>query len=492
MPHFFIILFKINLVLLLFAAVYYLVLRRLTFYVINRVFLVFGILFSTAYPLINLTAFFSRHQAVPEFVPQFNQNVSQLAQQESVYWSLLSILFYAGVILMAIRLIIQFVSLYRVHKNSDPGWFGDYKIRVLKEEVSPFSFWKTIYVNPLLHRNHDLNSILEHERVHVEEWHTIDIILAEICVVFYWFNPGVWLMKKAVKENIEFITDAKILKKGINKKSYQYSLLHVGNLQPCTTIVNNFNISDLKMRIKMMNARRSSPLNLSRYLFFLPALLLVTLAFTIKKREIQKDFSPSNEAVTPHSDRMDVLTIQKVALKSAKRKIAEKEQLTKAVLTVHDAGNIITSAIQSIHKPDSVAVSLKAIQDDYKMVKSGEFISLSGKNSNGKITKIRISYADTAVYKFALTKRVNTSLDGKEDDQRTEKDKKVTMVLTSRYVQSADSAVKKGSIFLNGQKISENQLKNKIDPNKIGSIDIMNGKPGNGGLEKGIYIYTKD
>ena len=107
-----------------------------------------------------------------------------------------------------------------------------------------------------MHNENELNTILTHEQIHVKQWHTLDIILAELSVVFYWFNPGIWLMKRAVKENLEFITDEKILKRGMDKKAYQYSLLDVGNIVPAIEIVNNFNLSDLKKRIKMMNAKR--------------------------------------------------------------------------------------------------------------------------------------------------------------------------------------------------------------------------------------------
>lgn len=299
MPHFFIILFKINLVLVLFAAAYHLVLRKLTFYTLNRVFLFFGISFSTVYPFINLTEVLDGFRSTPAFLPQLNQNINRLAQQDSVslLWQVLTFVFYAGVLFMASRLIIQFISLRRVHKNSKPGRVDNFKVRILNDEVSPFSFWQTIYINPLLHKKEDLKNIIEHERVHVEEWHTLDIVLAEISLVFYWFNPGVWLMKKAVRENIEFVTDAKILKKGIDKKAYQYSLLDVGTLRPSVAIVNHFNLSDLKKRIKMMNSKRSSTINLTRYVFVLPALLFLTLAFTIDKKKVQKRLRPINEII---------------------------------------------------------------------------------------------------------------------------------------------------------------------------------------------------
>lgn len=330
MPYFFLVLLKINLVLILFSASYYLILRRLTFYYLNRVFLVFGIVFSSAYPFIDLTALFSNRPTIPAFIPTFNQNVKQFVQQDSVslLWEILTVVFYIGVLLMAVRLLIQFISLRKMHQKSAAGKLQNFNVRILSEEVSPFSFWQTIYINPAMHKGQDLNNILEHEKVHVEEWHTLDIILAEVCVVFYWFNPGVWLMKKAVRENIEFITDAKILKKGIDKKAYQYSLLDVVNLQPSIALVNNFNLSDLKKRIIMMNAKRSSKMNLSRYLLVLPVLLFVTLAFTIDKKNVQKTIAPLTdvlEITLPNSDTRSAIIKPAKARKKAKT-VASRQQ----------------------------------------------------------------------------------------------------------------------------------------------------------------------
>lgn len=301
MPELLLILLKINLVLLLFAAAYFAVLRRLTFYTLNRAFLATGILFSTIYPFINLTDFFHRQEqlnpAMAAFVPELN--VNELVKNEFIlsYWDWALIVFYLGVLVMAIRLFAQFISLYRVHRQSSPGFVRNLNVRILQGELSPFSFWQTVYVNPNLHSPTELDNILAHEQVHVKDWHTLDIILAEVSVVFYWFNPGVWLMKKAIKENIEFITDAKIVRRGVDKKAYQYSLLGVGNLNSSVALVNHFNLSDLKKRIKMMNAKRSSPQKLLIYAFLLPVLLLSTLAFTIDRKVVSDSLVPIGRAI---------------------------------------------------------------------------------------------------------------------------------------------------------------------------------------------------
>lgn len=277
MPQFFIVLFKINLALFLFGAAYFLVLRRLTFYRLNRAYLAFGILFSSVYPFLELDNFFLRHPAMQQ---QIRSIVPEL-QKPLLNWSWIYIAFFSGVFFFLLRLCLQYFSLHQLHKKSSPGWVGNFKVRLLADTISPFSFWQSVYVNPSLHGDEELKNILEHERIHVKDWHSLDILLAELTVVFYWFNPGVWMIKKAVKENLEFITDEKVLRLGIDRKGYQYSLLEVGKLKPAAMMVNNFTISDLKRRIQMMNQRRSSAFNLGRYILLVPVLATVTLAFTV-------------------------------------------------------------------------------------------------------------------------------------------------------------------------------------------------------------------
>jgi hypothetical protein len=99
-------------------------------------------------------------------------------------------------------------------------------------------------------------------------------------------------MNKAVKENLEFITDEKVLKRGVDKKAYQYSLLNTGKGSVAASFANSFNIADLKKRIVMMNVKRSSRLTLSRYAFVLPVLLLTALSFTVSKKKVINYFAP--------------------------------------------------------------------------------------------------------------------------------------------------------------------------------------------------------
>jgi len=328
MPQLFLILLKINVVLVLFSIAYYTLLRKLTFYKLNRFFLLLGMVFATVYPFINLTAFI--RFTAPEsklriWVPQVKDQLTLLMEARiAQLWTLAECIFYAGLLVMSIRLMMQLVSLYRVHRKSFSGEINNFRVRILKEKISPFTFWQNIYINPEIHAKQELENILEHEQIHVKQWHTVDILLAEISLVFYWFNPGVWLMKKAVKENLEFITDQKILTKGIDPKAYQYSLLGASTAEMPVALVSHFNLNDLKKRIVMMNKKRSSRFNLFLYAFVVPCLLMLTLAFTFDKTEVKskvknivgiKDVTPVVPSLQIHTE----TSAKKLSLNPKKR-----------------------------------------------------------------------------------------------------------------------------------------------------------------------------
>ena len=295
MPALFVFLLKVNVALLLFCAGYYLVLRHLTFYTLNRIYLVAAILFATVYPYINIAGFFQQHQQIAKPVQLVALNWQEPATAfikplaTPYYWHWAGLVFWAGVALLASRLFMQLFSLYKLYRKSTAGQIHAHDVRLINIASGPFSFWKSIFINPANIKTADLKSILMHEQVHVNQWHTLDILIAELSTIFYWFNPGVWLMKKAIRENIEFLTDRKILKSGVETRHYQYSLVSVSfAASPSNTLFNHFNISAIKKRIIMMNAERSSKFMLSRYAVIMPLILICLIAFNSSKAELVK------------------------------------------------------------------------------------------------------------------------------------------------------------------------------------------------------------
>ena len=295
MPALLIYLLKVNVALLLFCLGYYTVLRRLTFYTLNRAYLILAIIFCSLYPIINFTTVVQNHQQLAKPLQVIIIDLGNRAQNiskpivQTDYWQWVIMVFWVGVGLMTVRLIIQFFSLFNLYRRSKPGLVNRQQVRLMNDNSNPFSFWRQIYINPQLHSETELDSIIAHEQVHVKQWHTLDVLLAELSLIFYWFNPGVWMIKKAIGENLEFITDRKILQQGADAKSYQYSLLYTCVNTSSNAIVNHFNISTIKKRIMMMNSKKSAVYNLTRYGFIVPAVLVLLLAFgTSKAAFIQK------------------------------------------------------------------------------------------------------------------------------------------------------------------------------------------------------------
>lgn len=292
MPALFIYLIKANIVLTLFYLAYRFGLRRLTFYTLNRYFLLSGIACAALFPLLNFQDLFQSQaqeaaiHSTDYYAIDWNA-LQQYAASENFFtiWNILQYIFWTGAAVMLIRFVFQLISLLKIHLQSESGKINNESVKLMSGKINPFSFFKNLYINPALHSPDELHTILSHERIHMRQWHSLDILAGEINHIFYWFNPGAWLMKTAIRENLEFITDRALLKSGINAKKYQYILLKTVTGQQGVQLANNFNLSHLKKRIMMMNKTKSSDLHLLRYLLMLP--LLATISLLMSSSEAQ-------------------------------------------------------------------------------------------------------------------------------------------------------------------------------------------------------------
>lgn len=285
MPDLIIYFLKCNLALILFCAVHYFLLRPLTFYNLNRFYLLFALIFSLFFPLVNVQSWFADSPVLTgELVYVMIPDWEQVPITQVSFWDVLSVLFVLGSLYFLLRLGIRLYSLWLLHKQSVPARWQQIDYRQVFEQISPFSFWKSIYLNLQSHQEDDLAKIFEHELIHVRGLHTFDILLAECCRLVCWFNPAAWFIRHAIHENLEFIADRRVIRNGIDKKVYQLSLLNVATVEhPKGLPINNFNFKSLKRRIMMMNKKKSSGLHVGKYVFAIPVLALFLLMFTISK-----------------------------------------------------------------------------------------------------------------------------------------------------------------------------------------------------------------
>lgn len=292
-------LLQVNGALLLFCALYYLGLRRLTFFRLNRAVLLAGLLLAPLYPLIDWAAWLAPaaplRAGLRELAPQWQLIRPAVAAPTGptlADWLLGA--YWAGVAMLTGRLLVQLLSVYRLHRGSRPEVVAGVPVRVLAAEVAPFAFWRTVYLNPRLHPAAELPAVLCHEQVHVREWHTLDVLLAQLSLIWFWFNPGMWLLRRALHENLEFSTDYEVLRSGqLDAKSYQYSLLHHSLGGPPNALVSSFNLHLLKTRIAMMNQPQSRPRQAARYLLLLPLAALLALGSCDRQIEQIKTIDPA-------------------------------------------------------------------------------------------------------------------------------------------------------------------------------------------------------
>ncbi|MEO5681110.1 MAG: M56 family metallopeptidase [Chitinophagaceae bacterium] len=277
------------------------VLRPLTFYQCNRFYLLGYSLLSFAIPFIDITPWVVRssHQLINNMptignytIEKGNPQVEQLSLlQRLTFTDWVLIAFCAGAAVVLIKLVTQYLSLRRIREQAILLNSGSaIQLYETNAPVSPFSFGNAIYFNRQLHTGEELQRIIQHEFVHVKQRHTIDLLLGELLCVVNWFNPFAWLIRNSIRQNLEFIADNNVVANGLDKKEYQYLLLKVVGI-PQYSIASNFNFSNLKKRIAMMNKMKSTRLHLTKFLFVLPLMAVLLLAFRNKITDHnQKEF----------------------------------------------------------------------------------------------------------------------------------------------------------------------------------------------------------
>ncbi len=271
-------LLKVNIIVAVFFLFYRVFLRKETFYQWNRYYFLLAIPCAFLFPWIEISYFFSPKQVLTiqqMTSPLLPIHVSGRSSGFTTEQGILLIMAIGTGILLC-RLGIQLVSLLQIRVNSKPGGsFNHYRILNLQTKNNPFSFFQTIYINPELHTQEDIQTILKHEYIHVRQKHSFDILLFELTCAFCWYNPFVWLLKQAVRQNIEFYTDKQVLKTGCDRRHYQHELLKVSQIPSFLGIANNFNFNHLKQRIMMMNKQPSNRGRLLKYALIFPLLLSV-------------------------------------------------------------------------------------------------------------------------------------------------------------------------------------------------------------------------
>ena len=269
----------VNIYLLLFYGFYVLLLRKETFFQLNRIYLITAALLSFFIPVIQSNwvknlfitqqvqhTIYSSPLAVYQFKPIQHTHVT--------LGEILVIAYLIGMIFLLGRLALQLIALNRIMNETKPQ--------------AAFSFFKKI---KLAEDQKDNEVIVAHERVHAKQWHSADVLMIEAVMIINWFNPVVYLYRYAIKHIHEYIADRQAVKLGTDKADYALLLLSQTFNAPAHQLVNPFfNHSLLKQRIMMLQKNKSQKIALVKYGLSAPlfVLMLVLSSATVTNSKTVK------------------------------------------------------------------------------------------------------------------------------------------------------------------------------------------------------------
>ena len=204
--------------------------------------------------------------------------------------SLLWAIYFVGVILVLLKMIYGLFKIYRYNTQGQKMNFNEYRIITTEEVHLPFSFFNDIYVSrhvPLLDHIH---TILEHEKIHIRQWHTLDVLMAEMVHAFFWFNPVMIFYKRALRQAHEYLADDLICRKN-SVSSYTELLLSKSQSGLELALTNQFFHSQIKKRIQMMTTHKTNRSAAWKYALVLPLLMgLVVLFSSSSIKQKTEDF----------------------------------------------------------------------------------------------------------------------------------------------------------------------------------------------------------
>ena len=311
---------KINVGIALFYAFYRLFLHKDTFFHWRRTALLGFLGISFLYPMLNLQDWVKAHEPMVAMADLYATTllseieINEVTITAGVNWkdiafTSLKAIYLCGVILLSVRFIVQLTGIIRLRIRCKAIQIQGIHVYALDKANGPFSFFHWIFIHPESHTEEELSEILVHELTHARQMHSIDVILADWMCIACWFNPFAWLMKREIRNNLEYMADQHVLQTGYDYKTYQYHLLGLAHHKAAATLYNSFNVLPLKNRITMMNKKRTKRIGRTKYLMFLPLAALLMIISNIEvvartTKDFAKDVIQAVEEKTGQIDEM--------------------------------------------------------------------------------------------------------------------------------------------------------------------------------------------
>lgn len=340
-------LLKLNLALIVLFGFYKLMFSGDTFFALRRATLIGMYLVAMLVPGLNCSYWINKSVGMVSMANEYAAIVLPAVTVTpgdggSIGWETTAMTIYTMVAcLLLLRFFWQLVSIVRLRNKCRTTDINGTKVYLLESDEGPFSFFNWIFINPTKHNRQETDEIMTHELAHCRQLHSIDVLFTELFAIVFWANPFVWLLKREVRLNLEYLADNNVLAGGTDSKKYQYHLLGLAYRKNVATISNNFNVLPLKKRIKMMNKKRTKRIAKVKYALYIPlaaALLVVSNIETVArnianvakampmakasvKQEKMVDLSFSNKATVAVESRKNVQSTEAIERKDNKMEV---------------------------------------------------------------------------------------------------------------------------------------------------------------------------
>lgn len=302
MGMFFIYSIKVAICLVAFYLFYKLLLSRDTFHAFNRATLLLLMLLSLVLPFVSLSI------DEPTVVNNGMVQVEQLLvagvtgeDTQPASLTLVQVLFMVymvGVVVSVGREIVSLSGLYKLISGRDHVTIDNgIRIIVIDGDMAPFSWFNNIVISRSDYES-GRREILIHEMAHISHHHSLDILLCNVLLIFQWFNPAVWLLRRELRNIHEYEADEAVLASGANAAEYQLLLIRKAVGERLFSMANNLNHNSLKKRITMMLTKRSNPWNRVKVLLTVPVAAVAVVAFATPKAEsLSREIEHESDAI---------------------------------------------------------------------------------------------------------------------------------------------------------------------------------------------------
>ena len=203
------------------------------------------------------------------------------------------------------------------------------RIYTMQGDISPFSWFRYIIMSEKDWQENRREIVL-HEMAHIRRCHSMDVAVCNMMIVFQWYNPAAWLLKRELQTVHEYEADEAVLSAGVDANHYQMLLIRKAVGERLFSMANNLNHNSLKKRITMMKIKRTNPVQKAKIAFVLPLAAMTVAAFASQKVEnLSEKVEQESEAFSSVSDNPVVRAVGETAHVAAV-KVQEDKALEEA------------------------------------------------------------------------------------------------------------------------------------------------------------------